>query len=167
LRTYTINSPLAALALVLLLMGAAVTDRAQQSSSQQPLVMQAVAPVYPPIAASAGASGTAIIEARVDSHGTVTSVRTVEGLKLLGRAAEDSARRWVFAPMDGPTSVRLTFSFKLMPDGAAPEDLVPVFKPPYRVEVRRAKPKVVDNRNIDPPMSRQSPRPRKKKHQRR
>jgi TonB family protein len=166
LRIYIIRSPLAALSLVLLLMGVAVTIRAQQSSPQQPSVVQAVAPVYPPIAASAGASGKVVIEAQVDSRGIVTSVRTLEGLKLLGKAAEDSARRWVFAPTSEHASIRvvcLTFTFKLMPDDVAPDELLPIFMPPYHVEVRRTVPRVVDNPNIDPPINRQPPRPRKKR----
>lgn len=161
MRPYAISFSLAALLLTLSLMNAMAL-----SGAEQPSVVQAVAPVYPHIAAVAGASGTVIIEAQVDARGVVTSVRTVEGLKLLGKAAENSARRWVFAPTDEQTSVRvvrLTFTFKLMPDDAAPEELLPIFMPPYHVEVRRTAPKVVDNPNIDPPLSRQPPRPRKKR----
>ncbi len=125
--------------------------------------MQAVAPMYPPIAASAGASGTVIIEAAVGPRGNVTSVRLVDGLPLLGKAAEESARRWVFAPNVQTVTkhVRLTFTFRLMPADTAPQESVAVFVPPYHVEVRRVAPKVVDNPNIDPPVSR--PRVRKRR----
>ena len=131
-------------------------------------MLQAVAPEYPPLAASARASGTVIIEARVDARGSVASVHTVEGLRLLGAAAEDSARRWVFAPANGQAGfrvARLTFTFRLMPDDAAPSDLAPIFRPLYQVEVRRATPKVVDNPDTDPPMSRRSSRSRKKRRE--
>ena len=91
--------------------------------------------------------------AEIDSSGKVTSVRTVEGIRLLGAAAEKSARRWIFNPEDIKTrTVRLTFTFKLVQDDAPADELLPIFLPPYQIEVRRALPKVVDSPNVDPPL---------------
>lgn len=169
-----ISYPLTTLVMTLLLVGVAEPNQALQSPHQafqspprQISVLRAVAPVYPPIAATAGASGTVVIEVQADPRGNVTSARAVEGLKILGRAAEDSARRWVFAPVDGKTDIRvarLTFTFKLMPDDADPSELVPIFMPPYQVEVRRATPRVADNPNVDPLIFNQPSRPRKRKN---
>lgn len=160
MRTCVVGFSLAALLLTSALKAAATTCKADQ-----PSVVRAVAPVYPHIAAVAGASGTVIVEAHVDARGVVMSVRTVQGLRLLGAAAENSARLWVFTPASGQSGVRvvrLTFTFKLMPSDAAPEELSQVFMLPYHVEVRRAAPRVIDNPNIDPPISRSPSRPRKR-----
>lgn len=124
-----------------------------QSETSGPQVVRAYSAIYPTVAAAARASGSVIVEADVDSSGKVTSVRAVEGIRLLGAAAEKSARRWIFTPEDAKTrTVRLTFTFKLMPDDAPADELLPIFMPPYQIEVRRALPKVIDSPNIDPPL---------------
>ncbi len=143
--------------LVLLFFFAMLSIRAS-AQGEGPQVVQAYSAIYPTVAVAARASGSVIVEAEVDSSGKVTSARTVEGIRLLGAAAEKSARRWIFTPEDAKTrTVRLTFTFKLMPDDAPADELLPIFMPPHQIEVRRALPKVTDSPNIDPPL------PRKKK----
>jgi hypothetical protein len=39
-----------------------------------------------------------------------------------------------------------------MPDDAPADELLPIFLPPYRIEVRQALPKVIDSPNVDPPL---------------
>lgn len=125
-----------------------------QSDAAGPGVIKAFPAIYPNVAAAARASGSVVIEVKVDSSGKVISAHIVEGIPLLGVAAEKSARRWIFAPETKhmERAVRLTFTFKLMPEDAPAEELLPIFMPPYHVEVRRALPKVVDSPNIDPPL---------------
>lgn len=126
---------------------------AQSEKPSGPQVIQASSALYPDVAAAARASGNVVIEAKVDSRGTVTSVRTVEGIRLLGAAAEKSARRWIFTPEDVKTrTVRLSFTFKLMPDDTPADELLPLFMPPCSIEVRRVLPKVIDSPNVDPPL---------------
>jgi TonB family protein len=133
-----------------------------------PSVVQAVVPIYPPLAVSAGESGTVFVEVRINPRGTVTSARSIAGIKLLGKAAEDSARHWVFTASSENTDVRvvrLIFTFKIIPENAAPGDFMPLFKPPYQVEARVQAPKVINNPNAGTPISRQSSRTRKKRRE--
>lgn len=125
-----------------------------QGSSPQPAVLQAVAPVYPVVAASARVSATVAVEVQIDPEGKVTSSRVVEGNKLLDKAAIIAARRWVFAASKDEVArtARLTFTFTLMPEDTHADELSPVFVLPFRIEVRRTIPKVIDSPNIDPPL---------------
>lgn len=132
-------------ALVLLLMSSEGI-KAQESSLDQPQVLRAVAAIYPHIVAVAGASGTATVDLEISPSGTVKSVRTVTGARILAKVAERSARQWVFAPtkeLSRIRTVRLVFVFKLMPTNTAPEDLVAVFTPPFQVEIRAVSPRAV------------------------
>jgi TonB family protein len=149
-------------ACMLLLVSTAGTTGLSQGSSQRPVVLQAVAPVYPAVAASARVSATVMVEVQIDAEGKVTSSRVIDGHKLLDKAAENAARRWVFAASKDEVAItaRLTFTFILMPEGARADELAPVFVLPYRVEVRRTIPKVVDSPNIDPPLSRRQKKKR-------
>jgi TonB family protein len=134
---------------------------ANQPKESRPSVVQAVAPAYPPIAATAGATGTVTIEVRVKADGTVSSARVVKGVGVLAAAATSSARRWIFAVAESQASirmVRLTFVFKIMPSKTPKDELLPIFKPPYQVEVRAIVPEGVDSVNRDP--ATQAPRKR-------
>lgn len=118
----------------------------------QPAVVSAVAPAYPVLAVASNTSGKVEVEVEVNVTGEVTSVRTIDGHLLLRQAAENTARRWRFAPDAGTLKARivvLTFVFRIMPKDTGAEELTPMFIPPYQVEVRHQpfKP-VVDS---DPP----------------
>lgn len=109
-------------------------------------VVQAVAPTYPPLAASNKIEGTVIVEVKVDANGIVQSTKIIEGHKLLHRVAESFARRWIFNKDLAETSLRSTqikFSFKLMPENTPEVELSPIFIPPYTVEIRGIKPNFV------------------------
>ena len=137
-----------------------------QNEAAKLQVVQAVSPVYPNVAVAARANGNVIVEVNIDSHGKVTSTRIVEGIRLLGAAAEKSARRWVFTPAMEQTETRtalLAFAFKLLPEDASADEVLPIFMPPYHIEIRRAAPKVVDTRNVDPPLPKQSVKYNKRK----
>ena len=112
-------------------------------SSEQPVVISAVAPIFPPVAAAARAIGEVVVEVKINQAGEVTSARTQGSHPLLRKACEIAAARWKFAPVEHAASMRsarLTFVFR-MPDKEMPEvEITPVFKPPYRVEVMRNAP---------------------------
>ena len=148
-------------ACMLILVNTAGTTGLSQGSSRQPDVLQAVAPIYPVVAASARVSATVTVEVQIDAEGKVTSSRVIEGHKLLDKAAENAARRWAFAAgkVDMARTARLTFTFTLMPEDTRADELSPVFIMPYRIEVRSTIPKMVDSPDIDPPLGRR----RKKK----
>jgi TonB family protein len=128
---------------------------------EEPNPVKAVPPIYPLIAASSGQSGTVIVEVEVDQNGVVRSARSVSGSKLLQPAAEHSATQWLFNPAHESTGKRvatLTFVFNLVSGDPPSNELVPVFFPPYRVEIKGTKPIFVQRVDSDPP----NVKPRKK-----
>ncbi len=71
-------------------------------------------PVYPPIARTARASGTVVVQVTVDEGGKVISASAVSGPPLLRQAAVQTAYSWRFTPtlLSGqPTKVTGTISF--------------------------------------------------------
>jgi TonB family protein len=126
---------------------------ASHPSEPRPSLVQAVAPAYPPIAATANAAGTVTIEVKIKSDGMVSSARAVNGVGVLAVAATNSARRWIFAATQakaGVRTVRLTFVFRIMPFSTPKDELLAIFKPPYEVEVRAIVPEGIDSINRDP-----------------
>jgi len=143
-----------AMVITLVMALAPATFVAKVPREDQPLVVQAVAPAYPPIAATAGAAGTVVIEVRLKADGSVSSARVVNGIGVLAAAATNSARRWTFVGTDeqnNPRVVRLMFVFRIMPRDTPKDELLPIFMPPYKVEVRATVPKAVDSVNRDSP----------------
>ena len=132
-----------------------------QSRDDQPLVITAVAPVYPP--AYDPASGpmdvdsTIYVEVRVDKTGTVISARPLGGHPLLQPASQRAALRWRFAPTERADvrAVTLAFIFMTVPKTTPDEEVSPVFRPPYEVEVRHRSvaltPKTRTRRNMTRP----------------
>ena len=113
-----------------------------QSSIEQPSVVSAVAPTYPPIARSARAQGDVIVEIKVDAKGNVQATKVISGHPLLQKASERAAMRWTFSPGisdSAPRTIRLTFSDGDMTlrqrDKSEPEFMT-TFLPPYKVEVK-------------------------------
>lgn len=56
------------------------------------------APVYPPIAKAARASGMVVVQITIDENGDVFSARAVSGHPLLQQAAVNAVRQWKFSP---------------------------------------------------------------------
>ena len=111
----------------------------------RPSVVRAVPPVFPLPEGGPNAMGSVVVEARVAASGEVVEAKATHGHPALYRAAETAARRWLFSPLAGQNkvrAVRLTFVFKFMDEGASEEDLLPLFEPPYRIEVRRILPAI-------------------------
>jgi TonB family protein len=106
-------------------------------ASETPLVLSAVAPVYPPTAQTANASGDVIVGVAIDRNGNVTSARIISGRDLLRKTSVEAARRWRFSARDNEyRQAELTFTFRIVPDKTDAIDRTPVFYPPYRIEVR-------------------------------
>jgi len=121
----------------------------------EPAIVKAIPALYPPIAALAGESGTVIVEVMINSKGSVASIKATEGHKLFKIFAERSAKQWEFNSEDASCSsrsARITFTFKIVSRrDATPEALLPVFLPPFGVQVKGTKPIVIDTNNADPP----------------
>jgi TonB family protein len=112
---------------------------AQSNSLTSVAVRLAAAPVYPPIALTAHASGDVQVALIIGKTGDVTAAAAVSGNPLLHRAAVEAAKRWKFERLDDEARVELTFSFRMVPVDTLAEDMTAVFMPPYHLEVR-AKP---------------------------
>lgn len=122
-------------------------------ATETPIVIQAVAPIYPSSAINARIMGIIFVDALVESHGAVTSVSIVDkhgsvitsvhnnaGYETLRKSAMAAAKRWRFSNSEiGTRTAHLIFTFKFV-DENNPEDLMPVFTLPNRVEVRAATP---------------------------
>lgn len=88
------------------------------SGMQMPRKIVDVAPVYPPIAAAARKEGVVILEAIIDSHGDVASVRVLRSIPLLDDAAASAVRQWKYTPtlLNGvpvPIVMTITVQFTL------------------------------------------------------
>jgi protein TonB len=82
---------------------------------QPPRKLVDVRPMYPDIARSARVDGTVILEAVVDTSGSVTQLRVVRSVPLLDQAALDAVRQWRYAPSlygGRPVSVLLTITVR-------------------------------------------------------
>lgn len=126
----------------------------QNAQSGELKVTRAVPAVYPILAAVAKASGSVIVAVTIKPDGTVAEAGTVEGHEVFRAAAERSARQWVFNSVEDPhlsRTARITYSFKLVVGTSNPEDVVPVFMPPFSLEIRGTIPTYVYDKNVDPP----------------
>jgi protein TonB len=63
-----------------------------------PQKVKHVAPVYPPVAQSAGVQGVVILELIIDRGGRVGYSRILSSIPLLDQAAIDAASQWEFTP---------------------------------------------------------------------
>jgi len=81
------------------------------SGMQPPRKVVDVHPLYPALAQSARKEGVVILEAVIDAHGHVESVRVLRSIPLLDQAAVEAVRQWVFTPTllnDVPVPVVMT-----------------------------------------------------------
>ncbi len=115
-----------------------------QQADSNPPVVEAVIPVFPATAIATAQEGQVLLLVMVRNDGKVKSVEFKSGPSIFRPVAKLVASRWKFAPTKSSTtcSVQLSFIFKLMPDETKSEDMLPVYRPPYEVEVRAKLPSV-------------------------
>ena len=87
-----------------------------------PALLKRVEPVYPAIAQMASIDGVVILDAIVDEHGRVQSLKVLRGHPLLAKAAIEAVQQWEYEPLKlngAPTpfelSVSLWFHFEEKP----------------------------------------------------
>ena len=68
------------------------------SGIKAPLNVNHVAPIYPVIAQRARVEGTVILEATIDTQGTVVSAKVLRSIPLLDAAALEAVGQWRFTP---------------------------------------------------------------------
>jgi TonB family protein len=111
----------------------------ENKTQNSPVVVSAVAPVYPAAALALRLKGDFFVDIEIDRDGKVISSKAVEDThKLMRKTIESAADRWQFAPNETgekKRQLRLTFSFRPTPKVSS-VDSTTVFYPPYRIEVR-------------------------------
>ena len=78
-----------------------------------PALLKRVEPVYPSIAQLAAIDGIVILDAIVDEHGRVQSLKVLRGHPLLAKAATEAVQQWEYEPLKlngTPTPFELTVS---------------------------------------------------------
>lgn len=125
----------ASVSLIVTLSGVA---SAQGTDSPVP-VLEAVAPVFPVIAIATAQQGKVQVDVRINEDGTVRSVDFGQGPSIFRPLLKIVAGRWRFASTEknsGYRTVRLSFVFTLVPSETKSEELLPIYRPPYEVEVK-------------------------------
>ena len=128
--------------LVTFVLSGVASAQSIDTSSTQPSVIRAVAPLFP-VPDKGYAMGSVIVEIQINASGSVIKAHAVQGHPFLYSTSEKAALRWLFMSTAAETKVRtmrLTFIFKVMDGRIAEEDLSPLFMPPYQIEVRRMVP---------------------------
>ena len=78
-----------------------------------PALLKRVEPVYPAIAQLAAIDGIVILDAIVDEHGRIQSLKVLRGHPLLAKAAVEAVEQWEYEPLKlngTPTPFELTVS---------------------------------------------------------
>jgi TonB family protein len=93
-----------ALLLALAIPAYAANDRAVKSR---------VAPIYPEIAKRMKISGEVKLDVTISPEGKVKDAKAVSGNHMLGTAAEDAVRKWIYEPAASDTSAVVVVNFSL------------------------------------------------------
>jgi len=136
----TLRRTLATCLALLFSVSSIATAQESQIPSSAPEVISTSLPSYPPIARVANVIGTVNVDVTVAEDGTVAFAKAIDGHPLLRSVSEAAALKWAFAPSKGnvePRVVRLTFTFRLLAEGAVESELKPIFLTPYHVEIRQ------------------------------
>jgi protein TonB len=85
---------------------------------KQARLISSTPPLYPALAKAQHVEGAVHLDALVDEHGRVSSVKVINGPTLLHQAATDAIRQWKYQPatLDGkpvPMHLTVTLQFKL------------------------------------------------------
>ena len=111
----------------------------QIDRTAQPVVVEAVIPTRNAVPRTTAAAGVVVVEVKINSAGSVRSAHAVYGNRSLFDLSRDTARRWKFEPGTGKKA-RITFVYHIAPSGTPLEELLPIFKLPYQVEVFQSLP---------------------------
>ena len=65
---------------------------------KQAVLISSVPPAYPQMARTQRVGGDVKIDALIDEHGRVTSMKVVSGPIMLHQAAQDALRQWKYRP---------------------------------------------------------------------
>jgi TonB family protein len=94
------------------------------------LLLQPVAPIYPPIARAAHVQGTVVLHAILSKTGYVENLKVISGPPMLQGAALDAVRQWKYRPyllngepteVDTTINVNFTIADTPKPDATGPE----------------------------------------------
>lgn len=80
---------------------------------QAPALLKRVEPIYPSMAQLAAIDGVVILDAIVDEHGRIRSLKVLRGHPLLAKAATEAVQQWEYEPLKlngAPTAFELTVS---------------------------------------------------------
>lgn len=115
-----------------------------QQKQDSVCVTEAVAPVFPPTIVALNQQGTFNVMVQINKDGVVKSVDAGRVPKTLKPVLELVASRWRFnsSEDDKYRNVTLSFVFTLVPTATLSEDLLPVFRPPYQIEVKARRPSI-------------------------
>ena len=94
------------------------TSYAATGNVRPPAKVKDVRPVYPPILAMAGVSGTVVVEATIDQRGSVADARIARSSGIFNQSAIDAVRQWQFEPttVNGvPVQVTITVTVQFTP----------------------------------------------------
>lgn len=134
---YQLRSPIL-LVLLLTAGGLALGQKTRETREDLPNVVIAVAPTYFPLALASHTSGEVLIEVKINSLGVVTSADAISGDPVLVGGSRQVARHWRFAAISDRKQMRtarITFVYRLVAKDTPIDELFPIFKPPYRVEI--------------------------------
>jgi hypothetical protein len=78
-------------------------------------------------------------EVIIDARGQVVDAKALNGHPLLHGPSMEAAKLWRFAPAGGSGNrrARLFFEYRILPAGSPQSELWPIYKPPYRIEVKK------------------------------
>lgn len=115
----------------------AVWGGVTSATELEPTVVVAVAPWYSSLAIMVRYSGEVRLGVDVGPDGVPTKVAVVSGHPVADDVSVYAARRWRFR---GAGHVALRFVFKMVPEDACQDEVLPRYIPPYTVEVAQRSP---------------------------
>lgn len=112
-----------------------------ENSTQQPIVIKAVAPTYIPATALAlKAEGKVEVAVKINRKGEVESTKSVSGHSLLQKLSENIGSQWLFNKDEKDRFITLTFVFHRV---YSSKEETTVFLPPFQVELFYRAPEII------------------------
>jgi TonB family protein len=108
------------------------------AQTEKPKVVKYFAPKYPAAAQAVRATGTVIVNVKIDKDGKVISAVAESGHPLLRKACENAAKEWIFSTDSRPEEQEVKITFLLRIGNKNKKDKVK-FKKPYTLELLNEK----------------------------